>query len=82
MVSLLLETSVVGFIIITDITRVGDVIRNLTYDAFFPLFTVAVIYFILATVILGVIGIVEKRMDPRRRSNNDVLKKLGGKIKE
>lgn len=47
-VSLFKNTSIVGYIAIQDLTRAGDVIRSRTFDAFFPLFVVSVIYFLLA----------------------------------
>lgn len=47
-VSLVKNTSIVGYIAIQDLTRASDMIRNRTFDAFFPLLIVTVIYFLLA----------------------------------
>jgi polar amino acid transport system substrate-binding protein len=47
-VSLVKNTSIVGYIAIQDLTRASDMIRNRTFDAFFPLLLVTVIYFVLA----------------------------------
>ena len=47
-IALLQETAVVGYIAIEDITKIGDIIRARTYDAFFPLIMTAVIYFLLS----------------------------------
>ena len=47
-VSLVKNTSIVGYIAIQDLTRASDMIRNRTFDAFFPLLIVTVIYFVLA----------------------------------
>jgi len=47
-VSLVKNTSIVGYIAIQDLTRASDMIRNRTFDAFFPLLIVTIIYFILA----------------------------------
>ncbi|SEQ38734.1 ABC-type amino acid transport system, permease component [Lachnospiraceae bacterium NE2001] len=44
---LLKETSVAGYITVLDLTRAGDLIRSRTMEAFFPLISVAVIYFFL-----------------------------------
>ena len=41
---LLKETSISGYIGLTDLTRGGDIIRSITYDAFLPLLGVAFIY--------------------------------------
>lgn len=51
MITLLKETSVAGYVALSDITRVGDQIRSNTYEAFFPLITVGVIYFILVLIL-------------------------------
>ena len=47
-VSLIKNTSVVGYIAIQDLTKVSDIIRSRTFDAFFPLIFISIIYFILA----------------------------------
>ena len=49
-ISLIKTTSIVGFIAVQDLTKVGDIIRSRTFDAFFPLIMVAVLYFALAWV--------------------------------
>jgi polar amino acid transport system substrate-binding protein len=38
---------VAGYITVLDLTRAGDLIRSRTMEAFFPLISVAVIYFFL-----------------------------------
>lgn len=50
-ISLLKSTSVVGYIAIMDMTKASDIIRSRTFDAFFPLILVAVIYFFIAWLI-------------------------------
>lgn len=47
-ISLLKTTSIVGYIAVVDLTKASDIIRSRTFDAFFPLIVVAVIYFALA----------------------------------
>lgn len=47
-VSLIKNTSIVGYIAIQDLTKVSDIIRSRTFDAFFPLLIITVIYFVLA----------------------------------
>ena len=49
-ISLVKTTSIVGFIAVQDLTKVGDIIRSRTFDAFFPLIMVAILYFILSWV--------------------------------
>ena len=50
-VTLIKATAIVGYITVQDLTRVSDIIRSRTYDAFFPLIMTAVIYFILAAIL-------------------------------
>jgi polar amino acid transport system substrate-binding protein len=47
-ISLLKMTSIVGYIAVVDLTKASDMIRARTFDAFFPLIVVAIIYFLLA----------------------------------
>jgi polar amino acid transport system substrate-binding protein len=59
LISLVKMTSIVGYIAVQDLTKIGDIIRSRTFDAFFPLIMVAVLYFVLSwlfTVVLDFIG--------------------------
>lgn len=47
-ISLLKSTSIVGYVAVNDLTKAGDIVRSRTYDAFFPLITVSVIYFVMS----------------------------------
>ena len=73
-VSLVKATSVVGYIAVNDLTKMGDIIRGNTYEAFFPLIAVAIIYFAITWIIAGLLGIVRKRIDPKNRKNQNILK--------
>ncbi|MGN0836755.1 MAG: amino acid ABC transporter permease, partial [Akkermansia sp.] len=66
-ISTVKSTSVVGYIAILDLTKMSDLIRSRTYEAFFPLLTTALIYLALANIIAALIGLVERRIDPQRR---------------
>jgi polar amino acid transport system substrate-binding protein len=59
LVGLIKETSIVGYISIADLTGMGDIVRGRTYDAFFPLITTTIIYFVLIWLILFVIKRIE-----------------------
>lgn len=59
---LLKETSISGYIGIMDMTRGGDFIRSRTYEAFFPLITVAVIYLIIVVGLTYLVGRLERRL--------------------
>lgn len=66
-VSMLKLTSIVGYISIEDLTKAGDIIRSRTYEAFFPLITTAVIYFLISAFAAFAIGRVEWRLDVKSR---------------
>lgn len=66
-ISMLKMTSVVGYIAIQDLTKMSDIIRSRTYEAFFPLLSTAVIYFFLAYVMTAALGFIEVKIDPKRR---------------
>ena len=59
---LLKETSVAGYIALQDLTKGGDIIRSQTYDAFYPLITVAVIYLILVIIFTNLVKRLERRL--------------------
>lgn len=64
---LLKETSVSGYIALQDLTKGGDIIRSRTYDAFYPLVGVAVIYLILVLVFTKLLSILERRLQQSER---------------
>lgn len=66
-ISLVKMTSVVGYISIMDLTKMSDVIRSRTYEAFFPLIATAVIYFLLSWLLAQSLNAIELRIDPKRR---------------
>ncbi len=73
-VALVKATAIVGYIAVQDLTKMGDVIRGRTYDAFFPLIAVAVIYFILGGILRFLVERLEIRLDPKRRTREEILK--------
>ncbi len=68
MISLLKSTSVVGYISILDLTKMSDIIRSRTYEAFFPLIATALIYFALSWVIAKLMALLLARVDTRHRA--------------
>lgn len=59
---LLKETSISGYIAIQDLTKGGDIIRSRTYDAMFPLITVAIIYLAMVMVFSKLVNMLERRL--------------------
>lgn len=68
-ISLLKSTSVVGYIAIQDLTKMSDIIRSRTYEAFFPLIATALIYFALAWLITMAAKLLLRHIDPRRKKS-------------
>lgn len=66
-ISMVKMTSVVGYIAIQDLTKMTDIIRSRTFDAFFPLFVTAFIYFVITYLFIIVLGKIEVQIDPKRR---------------
>jgi polar amino acid transport system substrate-binding protein len=66
-ISMIKMTSIVGYIAVQDLTKASDIIRSRTFDAFFPLIMVAVLYFLIAWVLVQLLEVLERRMDPRSR---------------
>ena len=60
-ISLVKTTSIVGFIAVQDLTKVGDIIRSRTFDAFFPLVMVAVLYFIVSWLFAAALDYIGKK---------------------
>ena len=55
-------TSIVGYIAVVDLTKASDIIRSRTFDAFFPLIVVAIIYFILSWLLGLSLDYVNKKV--------------------
>ena len=62
MIALLKETSVAGYVAVTDLTRAGNLIRNNTYDAVNPLMVVALTYLLIVVILTKLLGILERRL--------------------
>ena len=73
-VALIKATAVVGYVAVMDLTKMGDIVRSRTYEAFFPLIAVAVIYFILAGLLKFIVSRIEPCFNPKRRKREDILK--------
>ena len=73
-VALIKATAIVGYIAVQDLTKMGDIVRSRTYEAFFPLIAVAVIYFVLAGMLNIIVGIIHNRIRPEKRTRDDILR--------
>lgn len=64
-IALVKMTSIVGYIAVQDLTKASDIIRSRTFDAFFPLIMVAIIYFVLAWLLTLLIDAVQIKVNKR-----------------
>jgi len=62
MIALLKETSVACYVAVRDLTKAGDQIRNISYDAVNPLLTVALTYLAMVVLLTAALSFVEKRL--------------------
>ncbi|MCF0202733.1 MAG: ABC transporter permease subunit [Bacteroidaceae bacterium] len=70
-VSMFKMTSVVGYIAIQDLTKMSDIIRSRTYEAFFPLIATAIIYFVSAHLLASALTYIEYRLNPANRAKKN-----------
>lgn len=61
-ITLLKETSVAGYVGIQELTKGGDIIRSITYDAVPPLLIVALIYLIIVIGLTQILRVIERRL--------------------
>lgn len=59
---LIKETAIVGYVGLSDLTRVAHQITTKTYDAFTPLIGAAVIYFVLIKILTKLLEKLERRL--------------------
>ena len=74
LVTLIKDTAIVGYIAVMDLTQVSDLVRSRTFEPFFPLIATALIYFLLAYVLIVIVKQAEINFDPRRRKAEKILK--------
>lgn len=72
-VSLIKETSVVGYIAVLDLTKISDLVRSRTYEAFFALIATAVVYFLIEGILVFAVKRVQISIDPKRRPKDKIL---------
>ena len=68
-IMLLKETSIAGYITVLELTRAGDLIRSRTMEAFFPLISIAAIYFILTMIITRLFASNERLLEKRHENH-------------
>ena len=72
-ISLVKMTSIVGYIAVQDLTKASDIIRSRTFDAFFPLITIAILYFAISWMLMHALEYVEILADPKNKRRSVTL---------
>ena len=62
-VTLVKETAIAGYIGITDLTKASDIIASNTYDYFFPLIMIAIIYLLITGLLSKLMKKMERKLD-------------------
>ena len=62
-ITLVKETSIGAYIGIVELTKASDIIASRTYDYFFPLILIAIIYLIITLFLSKLINTMEKRLN-------------------
>ena len=75
-ISLILETSVVGYITVMDLTKMSDLIRSRTYEPFFPLIATTLIYFLLIWLMTVLVRRLSVLLDKSGRMSKASLEKM------
>ena len=66
-IALLKETSVAGYVAVTDLTKAESSISASTYSYYMPLLTVALVYLVIVMLLTKLVGILERRMRKNER---------------
>ncbi len=61
-IALLKETSICGYIGLAELTRGGDIIRGVTFDALLPLIVVALVYLVIVMFFTWIMSLLERRL--------------------
>lgn len=62
---LIKETSISGYIGLTDLTKGGDIIRSITYEAYLPLYAVALVYLVTVMILSAGVSCLERKLRAR-----------------
>jgi ABC-type amino acid transport system permease subunit len=66
-IALLKETSVAGYVGVTDLTKAGNTIAGRMFSYFIPLLTVAAIYLVMVLFLSSLVGKLERRLRKSER---------------
>lgn len=72
-IALIQETSVVGYIAVMDLTKMSDLVRGRTYEAFFPLLVTAGIYFFLIWIVTLILKRISFAINTQNRKSERIM---------
>lgn len=67
LIALFKETSIAGYVGILDLTKAGERIRGITFEAFMPLIVVAIVYLVTVVVLTKIVSVIERRLRRNER---------------
>ncbi len=67
MIALLKETSVAGYVAVTDLTKAANQIKNTTYDQVNPILLTALVYLLIVMLMTKLLSIMERRLKRSER---------------
>lgn len=62
LIALFKETSIAGYVGILDLTKAGERIRGITFEAFMPLIVVAIVYLVTVMLLTKIVAVIERRL--------------------
>ena len=67
LIALFKETSIAGYVGILDLTKAGERIRGITFEAFMPLIVVAIVYLATVMLLTKIVAVIERRLRRNER---------------
>ena len=66
-IAMVKTTCVAGYIAVQDLTKASDLIRAVTFDAFFPIIGSAAVYFLISALLVLMLRLIESKTDISKR---------------
>lgn len=67
LIALFKETSIAGYVGILDLTKAGERIRGISFEAFMPLIVVAIVYLVTVVILTKIVAVIERRLRRNER---------------
>jgi len=64
-ISLMKNTSIIGYVALMDLTKAGDIICSQTYEAIIPMVSIAIFYLLMAWLITLLMDAIERKLTPK-----------------